>query len=245
MKDKTVVYGYHPVMTLLRMRPEGILQLQLQENRNDDRIQKIKKLADDCGVKYSLIGKTTLEKIAPERNHQGVVAAVRELAPWSEEDLMSLIKKSSERIVLLVLDGVQDPHNLGACLRCANAFGSLAVIIPKDRAAGMTDVVKKVASGAAEVTPLIRVTNLNRTLEMLKKENVWLIGFDENASQSIQEIHCKQSVALVMGAEGEGLRRLTKESCDYLAKIPMQGTVESLNVSVATGLGLFLLGSRD
>lgn len=157
----------------------------------------------------------------------------------NEDDLYEIIEKQKDKVFLLILDNVQDPHNLGACLRSADASGVHAVVIPKDRSVGMTDTVRHVAAGAAENIPLITVTNLARTLDELKKMGIWLVGTADEAQQVIYEVDLRGPIAIVMGAEGKGLRRLTRESCDFLAKLPMYGTVECLNVSVATGICLF------
>jgi len=166
------------------------------------------------------------------------VAAVRPLKPWDEHDLAAELSEIEDAL-LLVLDGVTDPHNLGACLRTADAAGAQAVIIPKDRAAVVDGVVRKVAAGAAEFVPVASVTNLARTLEMLKERGIWVVGADGEAQQTLYAADLKRPLALVLGAEGSGMRRLTRESCDFLVRIPMAGRVESLNVSVAAGVALF------
>jgi 23S rRNA (guanosine2251-2'-O)-methyltransferase len=180
-----------------------------------------------------------LDRDAGHANHQGVLAQCRAAAERTEGELPGLLASLSGPALLLVLDGIQDPHNLGACLRSADAAGAQAVILPKDNAAPITPVVRKVASGAAEVLPVFQVTNLARTLDELKDAGVWLIGAAGEAEQTLYDVDLRGPVALVLGAEGTGLRRLTREKCDHLARIPMAGTVESLNVSVATGIFLF------
>ena len=175
----------------------------------------------------------------PDARHQGVVARCRAVTVWQEDDLDQLLDGLSVPPLLLVLDGVQDPHNLGACLRSADAAGVHAVIAPRDRAVGLTPVVRKVASGAAETVPFIQVTNLARTLRTLKDKGLWTVGADAEGDGDVFSADLRGPTVLVMGAEGQGMRRLTREHCDLLVRIPMQGTVESLNVSVATGICLF------
>lgn len=235
-----LIYGLHAVKTILQTRPNDVIQLFLQSNRHDQRLNEIIQLAEQCNVAYQLLASAQLEKMAGEDSrHQGVIAQCKTLSAWTENNLMDCVKNRSSPILLLILDGVQDPHNLGACLRSANAFGVTAVIAPKDRAASMTDVVKKVACGAAEQTPFVAVANLHRTLLQLKEQGVWLVGLDMAASLSLSQVDLKGNIGIVMGGESDGMRRLTKEACDYLVKIPMRGSVESLNVSVATGIALY------
>lgn len=240
MKKNELIYGFHAVKTALRIRPQDVKQLLIQSNRNDQRLNEIIELANSVHVPHETLSKAKLqEMLGEDRSHQGIIANCKPLTPWTEKDLMQCIEKSVDHVVLLILDGVQDPHNLGACLRSANAFGVTAVIAPKDRAASITEVVKKVSCGAAEQTPFIPVTNLQRVLKQLKKAGVWLVGFDSEASLKLTDIDLKGNVGIVMGGEGQGLRRLTSEECDYLVQIQMQGMVESLNVSVATGVALY------
>jgi 23S rRNA (guanosine2251-2'-O)-methyltransferase len=185
----------------------------------------------------------SLAKLAGEVAHQGAVAAVRPLKAWDEHDLLAAISEI-DRPLLLVLDGVTDPHNLGACLRTADAAGAHAVVIPKDRAASVDGVVRKVAAGAAEFIPVATVTNLARALDMLKERGVWVAGTDGEAPESLYGADLDRPLALVLGAEGDGMRRLTRERCDFLVRIPMAGNVESLNVSVAAGIALFEVGRQ-
>lgn len=235
-----LIYGFHAVKTVLKTRPRDVVQLFLQDNRNDHRLAELMAIAESAGVRYESLSKAKLQELAGDATvHQGVIARCKSMAPWTEKELMSFVENATDRVLLLVLDGVQDPHNLGACLRSANAFGVHAVIAPKDRAVALTDVVRKVSCGAAEQTPFVAVANLNRTLKQLKDANVWLVGFDSEATAAVSEIDLKGHIAIVMGGEGGGLRRLTRETCDYLAQIPMVGSVESLNVSVATGIALY------
>ena len=231
-------YGYHSVLALLRTSPHLITELRILSNAQEGRLDEIKNLAKENKISIHAVSRQELDKLLSGQ-HQGIIAICSAFPAYTEHDLPLLLPKDDPNILVLVLDGVQDPHNLGACLRTANAFGVNAVIVPKDRAVGLTPAVRKVACGAAEATPFVSVTNLARTLEFLKEENIWLVGMDADAPQNLHEINLKGRTALVLGAEGSGLRRLTKEHCDFLAKIPMQGSVSSLNVSVACGVGLY------
>ena len=238
MKERELVYGLHAVTALL----EGggtVHALWMLDSRNDDRLNRVAALAEQAGVKVSRVPRTELDRITEGARHQGVAAQAEGAELRDEGGLWPLLDKLDGPPFLLVLDGVQDPHNLGACLRSADAAGVHAVIAPRDRSAGLTAVARKVASGAAETTPFFQVTNLARTLRELKDRNVWLVGLAGEADQSLYELDLKGPLAIVMGAEGDGMRRLTKEHCDFLARIPMAGNVESLNVSVATGVSLF------
>ncbi len=203
-------------------------------------MQKILSLADDNNIETQIVPKKEIDKILSACRHQGIVAIITKSIAYNETDLENLLSNLQEEPpLLLILDGVQDPHNLGACLRSANAAGAHAVIVPKDNAVGLTAVVRKVACGAAETMPFIQVTNLVRTMQALKKRGVWLYGATEEAENNIYSTDLRGAIALVLGAEGKGLRRLTKEHCDVLISIPMLGAVPSLNVSVAAGICLF------
>lgn len=242
MKER-VVFGFHAVLARLRADPASVLEILLDEERNDSRVKDLVGIAERAKVHLMRVSKERLDGFAQGTNarHQGVVAKVnlKNLAAELDDVL-----EAKEKPFLLVLDGVTDPHNLGACLRVANAAGVDAVIAPKDRAVGVTPAVSKVASGAAESTPYLMVTNLARTLAELKERNVWIVGTDERAEKTLYELDLPDAVAWVLGAEGEGMRRLTRESCDFLVRIPMQGEVESLNVSVAAGIVLFETARR-
>lgn len=230
------IFGLHSVMAALRSGRE-CQRLWLQDNRRDKRLNEIETRAQKLGVGVERVTRQELDRIAGDTHHQGAIGEFGvAVGPDNLEELLDSLK---EPAFLLVLDGVQDPHNLGACLRTADAAGVHAVVAPKDRACGITPVVRKVAAGAAETVPFFAVTNLARTLKDLKDRGVWLAGTAGEADQTIYDLDLKGSIAIVMGAEGEGLRRLTRESCDWLAKLPMAGGVESLNVSVATGICLF------
>lgn len=239
MPDLSILYGIHAVLALVQAQPQRIKLILIQGGRSDARVQELVTLAKQLQIKVQLQSKNQLDHLTGQAAHQGVVAQVISQMHYSEADLSQLLDKLTSPAFLLVLDGVQDPHNLGACLRTANAAGVNAVIIPKDKSASLTPTVQKVASGAAEVTPLISVTNLARVLEELKARGIWLYGTSDQATQSIYETDFRGAMAWVLGAEGSGLRRLTRDTCDFLLNIPMLGSVSSLNVSVAAGVCLF------
>lgn len=232
------VYGVHAVEALLRHHPKRVKQLWLAEGRQDPRVQTLVQLAGDARVPVGQRERRELDEWA-EGVHQGVVAEVSPSQVWGENYLEELLTRGGAVPLLLVLDGVTDPHNLGACLRTADAAGVQAVIVPKDKSATLNATVRKVACGAAEVVPLVAVTNLARTLEKLQQQGLWVVGTAGEATQEIYDLDLRGPTVLVMGAEGKGMRRLTREHCDYLAKLPMGGSVSSLNVSVATGVCLF------
>lgn len=241
MTEPRVVFGFHAVLSRLRADPGSVVEIFLDEARQDARGKDLVAAAERAGVRLMRVPAKRLDGFYGGGRHQGVVARV-ELKNLST-DMDSILEKT-QKPFLLVLDGVTDPHNLGACLRVANAAGADAVIAPKDRAAGITPAVSKVASGAAEATPYLMVTNLARTLAEIKERNIWVFGTDERAEKTLYESDIPDSVAWVLGAEGEGMRRLTRESCDVLVRIPMSGAVESLNVSVAAGVVLFETARR-
>jgi 23S rRNA (guanosine2251-2'-O)-methyltransferase len=236
VKEPRVVFGFHAVLARLRSEPKSVVEIFLDEKRNDARGKDLIALAERFGVRLLRVPTKRLDGFYGGGRHQGVVARV-EVKSLSHS--VDEIVENVEKPLLLVLDGVTDPHNLGACLRVANAAGANAVIAPKDRAAGISPAVSKVASGAAEVTPYVMVTNLVRTLAELKERNIWIVGADERAEKTLYQADLPDSIAWVLGAEGEGMRRLTRESCDLLVRIPMSGEVESLNVSVSAGVCLF------
>jgi len=237
------LYGLHAVQSVLERSPDSVSELWVDAKRsakqNDKRMALVLQLAETAGCSVHSVDKHKLDGMAPEGRHQGVVATAAAPKIYSEAELGTLLDKLDKPPFLLILDGVTDPHNLGACLRSADAAGVQAVIAPKDRAASLTPVVVKVASGAAQTVPFVQVTNLARCLRDLKERGIWLVGLDGYADQALHETDLKGPLAIVMGAEGQGLRRLSKEHCDFLVKIPMAGSVESLNVSVATGVCLF------
>lgn len=238
-----IAYGLHAVAALLQRSPQQVARLLVQSGRQDGRMQKLLGQARRDGIAIDELPRAELDKRC-NGNHQGVIAELQTggdagpAASWSEEDLPGLIEAAAEPL-LLVLDGVTDPHNLGACLRSADAAGVTAVIVPKDKAAGLTPVVRKVACGAAEHVPFIQVTNLARTLQQLQAAGVWIVGTAGEATETLYDQKLTGSLALVLGAEGAGMRRLTKEHCDFLVNLPMAGSVSSLNVSVAAGICLF------
>jgi 23S rRNA (guanosine2251-2'-O)-methyltransferase len=232
------VFGLHAVRALLERAPQRVLQLWLDARRDDARVREIQQLAQTAGVKLARVDARQLAGRVGEVAHQGVVAEVQPLAGWDEDDLLTALQGSKKPLVL-VLDGVQDPHNLGACLRSADACGAVSVVVPRDRAAGMNATVRKVAAGAAETTPLTTVTNLARALKLIKEAGLWVVGADMAGEKLAWEADLAGALALVMGGEGDGLRELTRRNCDQLVRLPQVGAVESLNVSVASGMLLY------
>jgi len=239
--DNDYLFGIHAVTSVLERDASRVRSLWIaREAQKNQRIKRLQSLADKAGVSLQASTNARLDELAGGERHQGVVAQCSATAsPQLALNIPELLSGLEEAPFLLVLDGVQDPHNLGACLRSADAAGVHAVIVPKDRAVGITPVVSKVACGAAEHVPLIQVTNLARALRQLQDEGVWLLGADERGETSLFDADLKGPLALVLGAEGQGLRRLTREQCDVLISVPMAGSVSSLNVSVATGVCLF------
>jgi 23S rRNA (guanosine2251-2'-O)-methyltransferase len=236
------VYGLHAIGAVIERSPERLLELWVAQPRDDARVQELKERAQAVGVSVQSVPVDALTKLVGEVVHQGAVAALRPLKSWDEHDLiqtLEALEDLKQDPLLLILDGVTDPHNLGACLRTADAAGVHAVVIPKDRAATVDGVVRKVAAGAAEFIPVVSVTNLARTLDALKARGVWVVGTDDGAPTTLYAVDLKRPLALVLGAEGSGMRRLTRDRCDFLARIPMAGQVASLNVSVAAGIALF------
>lgn len=233
------LYGLHAVQAVLMSVPERVLGLMVMQGRADQKLQKILTLARQNGIAVQEVTRKKMDALTGDANHQGVIAQVRPGQQHDEHYLFELLDTLSEAPFLLVLDGVTDPHNLGACMRSADAAGVHAVIAPKDNAVGLNSTARKVACGAAEIVPFIPVTNLARTLEKLKARGVWVKGAAGEAQGTVYQSDLTGPLALVMGAEGAGLRRLTRDTCDELVKIPMAGTVSSLNVSVATGVFLF------
>jgi 23S rRNA (guanosine2251-2'-O)-methyltransferase len=237
VKPVHAIYGFHAVLARLRSDPVSVEEILLDEKRGDARVKDVVAAAERAGTRLLRVPVKRLDGFYGGGRHQGVVALVRERE--LRESLDELLEKLTVPALLLVLDGVTDPHNLGACLRVADAAGAHAVIAPKDRSVGLTAAAMKVASGAAESIPYIAVTNLARTLRELKERNIWIVGADEGGETSLFDAKLGGPLAWVLGAEGEGLRRLTRENCDQIVSIPMFGAVESLNVSVASGVCLF------
>ncbi len=240
MGTDNTVCGIHAVLAALRDEAGEVSGVWIDQDRGDPRIRKIAAVARERGVAIHHVPRARLEELAGGVRHQGVVARCRGTAPLLQErDLEQLLEGLEEPAFLLVLDGVQDPHNLGACLRSADAAGSQCVVVPRDRAASLTPAVRKVAAGAAEHVPLIQVTNLARTLRSLKAHGIWIVGTSTEAETSVYQADLRGPVALVLGSEHKGLRRLTRDHCDTLVRIPLRGAVDSLNVSVAAGVCLF------
>jgi 23S rRNA (guanosine2251-2'-O)-methyltransferase len=238
VRGTETIYGMHAVRIMLERHPERVLTVHLAERRDDPRGRAIEELAQRQRRPVQRVEAGALKQRLGDVAHQGVAADVVPLAPWSEDDLVAALSQVRAPL-LLVLDGVQDPHNLGACLRSADACGALAVVVPRDRAAQLNATVRKVAVGAAETTPVVAVTNLARALKLLKEAGLWVVGADATAQKTAQEIDLKGPVALVLGAEGSGLRQLTQQNCDFMVRLPQLGVVESLNVSVAAGMLLY------
>ena len=238
MSELHFVFGIHAVSALLERQPERVEQLFVQRGRKDARMEEVLAVAENAGVNYQQIDRKELDEMV-EGRHQGVVAKSRGSQVLREGDLTLLLDSLDHPPLLLILDGVTDPHNLGACLRTADAAGVDAVIVPKDNSAGLNATARRVACGAAEVIPFVQITNLARTLRDLQQRGIWVYGTAGEAEQEVYDVDLSGPMVLVMGAEGKGMRRLTREHCDYLIKLPMAGSVSSLNVSVATGVCLY------
>lgn len=231
------IYGFHAVASRIRQHPAGIVEIYLHRERNDPRARELLQQAESQGLRIVFMERQRLDGMVGHDKHQGVVAKVEPVPQF--HDVFDVLENLSEPALLLVLDGVKDPHNLGACLRVADAMGAHAVVVPKDRAAGLNATARKVACGAAETVPFVSVTNLARSLREIKEAGVWVVGTAGEATEDLFSARLEGPVAWVMGAEGEGMRRLTRETCDQLVRIPMFGSVESLNVSVASGICLY------
>jgi 23S rRNA (guanosine2251-2'-O)-methyltransferase len=241
MSTPKVLFGFHAVGVRLKTAPQSIIEIYYEPTRRDARMRQFLERAREAGTRLIEADGLRLAKLAGSHGHQGVAARVESVAQVRSLDelLDDLQEQGVKNPLLLVLDGVTDPHNLGACLRVADGAGAHAVIAPKDHAAGINATVAKVASGAAETMPYFMVTNLARTLNELKERNIWIIGTSGDASKTLYQVDLKGPVALVLGAEGPGMRQLTRKTCDELMGIPMQGAVESLNVSVASAVCLY------
>ena len=237
MSSPKVLFGFHAVSVRMKVAPDSIVEVYFEASRRDARMRQFIDRAKQAEVRLIEADGLRLAKLAGSHGHQGVVAIVQPMA--QAHSLDDLLDSLSGPPLLLVLDGVTDPHNLGACLRVADGAGAHAVIAPKDHAAGLNATVSKVASGAAETVPYFMVTNLARTLGELKERNIWVIGTAGEAEKSIYQVDLKGPTALVLGAEGPGMRQLTRKTCDELVHIPMRGAVDSLNVSVASGVCLY------
>lgn len=241
MSSPKVLFGFHAVGVRLKTAPRSIIEIHFEPTRRDARMRQFIDRVKEAGVRLIESDGLRISKLAGSHGHQGVAARVQTIEQVHSLDglLENLEASGTAQPLILVLDGITDPHNLGACLRVADGAGAHAVIAPKDHAAGINATVAKVASGAAETMPYFMVTNLARTLNELKERNIWIIGTSDDADKSIYEVDLKGPVALVLGAEGAGMRQLTRKTCDELVSIPMQGAVESLNVSVASGVCLY------
>jgi 23S rRNA (guanosine2251-2'-O)-methyltransferase len=241
MSSHKVLFGFHAVSVRMKTAPQSIIEVYYEPSRRDARMRQFLDKAREAQVKLIEADGLRLAKLAGSHGHQGVAARVDVLAQVQSLDelLEQLEADGVSNPLLLVLDGITDPHNLGACLRVADGAGAHAVIAPKDHAAGINATVAKVASGAAETMPYFMVTNLARTLGELKERSIWIIGTSDDAPKTLYQVDLKGPVALVLGAEGAGMRQLTRKTCDELVSIPMKGAVESLNVSVASGVCLY------
>jgi len=239
VKDEQLIHGIHAVQASLEYDPDSLLEVYRDRERRDQRLEKLLEALKQQGVAVHNRPRKELDKLAGDTHHQGIIARVRVPASLNEQELERLLDGLAVPPLLLVLDGVTDPHNLGACLRTADAVGVHAVLTTRDRAAGLSATARKVASGAAETIPFVQVTNLSRTLKALQERGIWLVGLAGEEASDLYQTDLKGPIAVVMGAEGKGLRRLTRETCDLLVRIPMVGTVESLNVSVAAAVTLY------
>ena len=237
MPATRTLFGFHAVSARIRQRPEAVREVYILAGRRDARARELLARAESLSISVHAVEGARLDTLAGNGRHQGIVAVVDQSLPFVTLD--DVLEYATEPPLLLVLDGVTDPHNLGACLRSADAFGAQAVVVPKDRAAGVNATVAKAASGAADTVPVIAVTNLARSLRELKEHGIWVLGADSGGGENLIDADLSGPIAWVLGAEGSGLRRLTRESCDRIVGIPLRGSVESLNVSVAAGICLY------
>jgi len=233
------IFGVHAAQSALDYSPDKVNQAWVDQKRQDERLQGLVKGLGQRGINIQKADRKQLDSLSKGANHQGIILEVEMPAMRSENDLKSVVESAKQVPFWLILDHVQDPHNLGACLRTADAAGVQGVIVTKDQAVGITPTVCKVASGAAETVPVYQVTNISRTIAWLKEQGVWVVGAAGEAEKTIYDTDVNMPIALVMGAEEKGMRRLTREQCDFLVKIPMQGSVDSLNVSVAAGVLIY------
>jgi 23S rRNA (guanosine2251-2'-O)-methyltransferase len=238
MQNKKIIYGFHSIISMIRSNPTSIKEIFLDESRNDGRMQQLIKAAEEKNIKFHFYSKSRFDQLLPKTKHQGVLATVSHQAEkfFTLEDIVENDHDTDP--IILILDGVEDPHNLGACFRVADAMGVSAIVTPKDNAVGINATVRNVACGATETVPFVTVTNLKRAINYLKQNHFFIIGTEQETKNSLYKADLKGSIAIIMGSEGSGMRRLTRESCDLLITIPMLGSVESLNVSVATGICL-------
>jgi 23S rRNA (guanosine2251-2'-O)-methyltransferase len=238
VKGPETIYGLHAVRVMLERHPERVNAVRVAERRDDPRVREIDELARRNNRPVQRVDAQVLKQQLGDVTHQGVAAEIIPLPPWTDDDLIAALQNATNPLIL-VLDGVQDPHNLGACLRTADACGALAVVVPRDRAAQVTPTVRKVAVGAAETTPVVAVTNLVRTLKVLQEAGLWVVGADAEGEKLAHEVDLTGGIVLALGAEGTGLRHLTRQTCDWMVRLPQLGAVESLNVSVAAGMLLY------
>lgn len=234
-----LLIGIHSVASALHQRPDQLIEVLVTQNCKNLRVIELVEQARIEGISLNYQSRSQLDKVAEDNRHQDIVAWFDATNIYSEKQLAEVLDQSGENPLLLILDGIQDPHNLGACLRTAEAAGVAAVIYPKDKSTGLTPVARRSAAGAAEVIPLIEVTNLARVLRQLKERGIWLAGTSDKAQQDIYSVDLKGGLGIIMGNEGSGMRRLTEDLCDFTFSLPMLGTVGSLNVSVATGVCLY------
>jgi 23S rRNA (guanosine2251-2'-O)-methyltransferase len=238
VKGTETIYGLHAVRVMLERHPERVNAVRVAERRDDPRVREIDELARRNNRPVQRVDAQVLKQQLGDVAHQGVSAEIIPLPPWTEDELVAALQSATNPLIL-ALDGVQDPHNLGACLRTADACGALAVVVPRDRAAQVTPTVRKVAVGAAETTPVVAVTNLVRTLKLLQEAGLWVVGADAEGARLAHEVDLTGGIVLALGAEGTGLRHLTRQTCDWMVRLPQLGAVESLNVSVAAGMLLY------
>ncbi|APE03285.1 23S rRNA (guanosine(2251)-2'-O)-methyltransferase RlmB [Alteromonas mediterranea] len=238
MAQQEWLYGLHAMQSVLEKEPERVMEVWVLKGRNDERLTNIVNQVRRFGISVQFSQRKALDDKVNGEQHQGVVAKAKPARVLDEADLDKILEREPQPLIL-VLDGITDPHNLGACLRTADGAGVHAVVVPKDKSASLNGTVRKVACGAAEVVPLIQITNLSRTLKHLQDKGLWIVGTAGETDKTLYDVDLKGPTALVMGAEGKGMRRLTKETCDELVKLPMAGSVTSLNVSVATGVCLY------
>ena len=236
--SKKLSFGFHSILSLIRVNPSKIVEIFLDDKRDDARMRDLKNLLDEKNIKYHLYSPERLDQLLPKEKHQGVIARVSVKGEkfYTLEDIIE--RDNDKDSLILILDGIEDPHNLGACFRVADAMGVSAIVTPKDNAVSINATVRNVACGATETVPFVTVTNLKRAIDYLKQNHFFIIGTEQKTTNFLYTTDLKGPLALVMGSEGRGMRRLTRESCDLLITIPMMGSVESLNVSVATGICL-------
>ncbi|MBC8494096.1 MAG: 23S rRNA (guanosine(2251)-2'-O)-methyltransferase RlmB [Candidatus Thioglobus sp.] len=239
MSKTITIFGFHAIQAQLEAAPEGFVKVLVLDNRNDKRVGQINAQLNQLGIRVEKSNKQQLDKLTKNQTHQGVAAEILLPTLPNQDELITFVSKLDHSGLILILDSIQDPRNLGACLRSANAAGVDCVVINKDGSAPINALVHKTSAGALNQLKIFQVTNLARAIKALQQEDIWVVGLDGSTQTSIYQIDLTTPTALIMGTEGKGLRKLTKQSCDQLALIPMQGNVESLNVSVATGISLF------